>query len=61
MTRNEAINYLRSSGMSDDQIKAVSDAFTSEELNAYSYKCGLKDGLRFARLIIEHENEKVEE
>ena len=35
MTRNEAINYLRSSGMTDDQIKTVADAFITEELNAY--------------------------
>lgn len=31
MTREEAINYLKSSGMSDEQIKAVMDAFTCED------------------------------
>ena len=31
MTREQAINYLKSSGMSDEQIKAVMDAFTCED------------------------------
>ena len=29
MTKEQAINYLRSSGMSEEQIKAVKDAFTN--------------------------------
>ena len=31
MTREEAIYYLKSSGMSDEQIKSVIDAFTCED------------------------------
>ena len=31
MTREQAINYLKSSGMSDEQIKAVVDAFNCED------------------------------
>ena len=31
MTREQAINYLRSSGMSDEQIKAIEDAFTADD------------------------------
>ena len=31
MTREQAINYLRSSGMSGEQIKAVEDAFTADD------------------------------
>lgn len=31
MTREQAINYLLSSGMSGDQIKAVLEPFTHEE------------------------------
>lgn len=30
MTREEAVNYLKSSGMSDEQIVTVADAFTRE-------------------------------
>lgn len=32
MTREEAVNYLLSSGMSGEQIKAVLEPFTHEEL-----------------------------
>jgi DNA-directed RNA polymerase subunit RPC12/RpoP len=31
MTKEEAINYLKSSGMSDEQIRTVVDAFTCED------------------------------
>ena len=31
MTREQAINYLKSSGMSQEQIKSVTDAFTCED------------------------------
>ncbi len=31
MTREQAINYLKSSGMSDEQIETVVDAFTCED------------------------------
>lgn len=31
MTREQAINYLKSSGMSDEQIKSVIDAFTCDD------------------------------
>jgi hypothetical protein len=31
MNREEAIYYLKSSGMSDEQIKSVIDAFTCED------------------------------
>lgn len=37
MTWNQAINYLRSSGMSDEQIKAVSDAFNSKYKELMNY------------------------
>lgn len=37
MTQNEAINYLKSSGMSDEQIKAISDAFTSKYVEVMHY------------------------
>ena len=32
MTREEAVNYLLSSGMSGEQIKAVLEPFTHEEI-----------------------------
>ena len=31
MTREQAINYLKSSGMTEEQIKTVMDAFTCED------------------------------
>lgn len=31
MTREEVVNYLKSSGMSDEQIKTIMDAFTCED------------------------------
>ena len=37
MTWNQAINYLRSSGMSDEQIKAVSDACNSKYKELMNY------------------------
>ena len=37
MTRTQAINYLKSSGMSDEQIKAVSNAFESKYIKIMSY------------------------
>jgi len=37
MTKNEAINYLKSSGMSDEQIKSVSDAFSSKYRELMNY------------------------
>lgn len=33
MTRNEAINYLRSSGMTDDQIETITSALTPNLTN----------------------------
>lgn len=35
MTREQAINYLKSSGFSDEQIKAIKDAFTCDKCSMY--------------------------
>lgn len=40
MTRVEAINYLKSSGMSEEQINEIASAFTCQEI----YNKGWKDG-----------------
>ena len=40
MTREQAINYLKSSGMSEEQINGVASAFTCQEI----YNQGWKDG-----------------
>ena len=39
MTREQAINYLKSSGMSDEQINGIASAFTCQ-----GYNKGWKDG-----------------